>query len=446
MDYSFLMFLSNVVKKMMCCCGDRSKASNKTFLILVASCFPALAFSSPWLEATDPFLRSSLVLLSDSNQISSPVNIYPQRWSLFGDDLTNSSDALNSPSVFIAKQEVLYALNTARLNRGNNLFKVIGSTDQSSLSSFGQFNEDEMGAYISTDYLNNAFSYRLTAAYSEYNDEKELNWNNSYLSLNAGEWLFSLGSIDRWWGQGWQHNLILASYTKAAPDISASYIGHSDALGVWNFESLISKPVDSSYKNHSATRFVSKPFSIFEYGVTYQTWFSETNGNGSGDTQMALDAKLTLPHIKDLYHSVYAEIASTATVSEVGAWMVGWTGGFNILDHTARVVLESQQTTSAHDSTEWSSDDYPSSSDGVTNNTYLLDKSYSVAFYLQLKNDHSLGLVYRNSTEDDENIKSNQVTYRLPALNGMMHFGVGYENSDSDDENLIAWSGYELRF
>ncbi|ETX12708.1 hypothetical protein MUS1_03000 [Marinomonas ushuaiensis DSM 15871] len=428
------------------CCKALNRSAYKA-LMLVCGCFPAVGFSSPWLEANDPFLRSSLVLLSDSNQISSPVNIYPQRWSLFGDDLTDSNEGLISSSVFIAKQEVLYALNTARLNRGNNRFKVIGAIDQSSLSSFGQFNEDEMGAYISTDYLSNAFSYRLTAAYSEYNDEKELNWNDSYLSLNASEWLFTLGNVNRWWGQGWQHNLILASYAKAAPDVSASYIGANDFLGVWSVESLLSKPVDSAYDNHSATRLVSKPFSIFEYGMTYQTWFSDVNNSGgNSDSQIALDAKLVLPHIKNLYHSVYLEMASTSTLSELGAWMMGWTGGFNIADHNARIVLESQQTTSAHDSTSWSSGDYPSSSDGVTNNSYLLDDSYSAAFYLQLKNDHNLGLIYRNSTEDGENIKSNQVTYRLPALNGMMHFGVGHESSNTDGENFIAWSGYELRF
>jgi hypothetical protein len=440
--------MSSVNTKISWSAWSLTKSGFISAALLSLTSFSNSVFSSPWLEADDPFLRSSLVLLSDSGQISSPVNMYPLRWSMFGDDLRESKGISNAVTLMTANQEVSYALNTAKLNRGNRLFKTVSAVDTPLLPSFGQFSEDTWGVYTSIDYLSNTFSYRVTLGYSEYNDESELNWDDSYLSFNAGAWLFNLGNIDRWWGQGWQHNLILASYAKAAPDMSASYIGHDAFLGVWTVESLLSSPDNDDIEYHSATRLVSKPLSFFEYGATYQTWFADLN-NGEKDQQLALDAKFVLPPVASLYHSVYAEAASTSNMSELGAWMLGWTGSFNLADHTARIVLESQQTTDAHDATAWNLGEYPSVTDDVSNTSYLLDESHSIAFYLQFKNDHNLGLVYQESEEDDEKTASKQLTYRLPMLAGMGHFGVSFDrvvDSGGTDNNTNIWAGYEFRF
>ncbi|WP_417559384.1 capsule assembly Wzi family protein [Marinomonas sp.] len=445
------MFSSNVKKKpilrlpklsFLSCCRA-NKLVHKALLVPFLGCTSAIAVASPWLEANDPFLRSSLLLLSDSGQISSPVNHYPMRWSMFGDDLTYADR--NADSVLLANQELLYTLNSARLNRGNRLFKVVNGSNPAVPSGFGQFNEDEKGVYTSVEHLGNSFSYRLTAGYSEYQDDMTLNIDNSYLAYSSGAWLWSVGNVDRWWGQGWQHNLILGSYAKAAPDVSVSYIGENNILGVWSAESILAKPAHSDYDYHSATRLVSKPFSLFEYGVTYQTWFSGVDSI-QDEKQLALDAKLTLPSMASFYHSVYAEAASTSNQTELGAWLVGWTGSLPLGENIARIVLESQQSTDAHDATPWKSGNYPSITDGVANTTYMLDDSVSVALYLQLKNDHQIGLSYQNSTQDNEKIKTSQLTYNLPALAGMVRVGASRQQVQNSDTKTNIWAGYEFRF
>ncbi|MCV2401653.1 capsule assembly Wzi family protein [Marinomonas sp. C2222] len=386
-------------------------------------------------------------MLSDAGNISSPINIYPLRWSMFGDDLGVSKASSDAFTVTTANQEILYALNSIKLNRGNRLFKVSNSIYSPLLPSFGQFSEDEWGIYTSVDHLSRDFSYRFTIGYGEYSGESELNWNDSYLSLSAGEWLFSIGNLNRWWGQGWQHNLILASYAKSAPDMSVSYMGLNAGLGSWFFESLISSPENNDVAYHSATRLVSKPLNVFEYGVTYQVWLADLN-SGEQDQQLSIDAKLVLPSLDCLYHSVYSEVASTSNVSELGAWLIGWTGSFPIANHSARIVLESQQTTSAHDSTAWDLGDYPSVTENVSNTSYLLDESQSIAFYLQLKNDHSFGLIYQKSKEDDKETSSKQLTYRLPILSGMGHVGLSFDRTvgAGTDNDINVWAGYEFRF
>ena len=405
-------------------------------------CLPSVAFSSPWLEANDPFLRSSLVLLSDAGQLSAPVGNFPLRWSQLGDDLTYAEQ--NSDMVTMANQELLYTLNSARLNRGNSLFKVLNGTEASAASGFGQFNEDEKGLYTSVEQLGNHVSYRLGVAYSEYQNDTEFTLDNSYVAVSGGAWLWSLGNVDRWWGQGWQHNLILGSYAKAAPDASVSYVGQNAGLGVWSVESVLAQPRDSDYDYHSATRFVSKPFRLFEYGVTYQTWFSDVDA--SNDEQLAWDAKVTLPPIAHVYHSLYAEAASTADITELGAWLVGWTGGFPIGQNTARVVLESQQSTAAHDTILWKSGTYPSKTDDVANTSYLLDNGVSIAFYVQFQNDHQLGVSQQQAKQDNETTNTTQLTYSLPALAGMVRLGAAYEKAENSDNQTSLWAGYEFRF
>lgn len=422
----------------------RTPRHNKTLLALACSCASSISLASPWLEANDPFLRSSLLLMSDAGQLSAPVNQYPLRWSMPGDDLDHPA-AQDSRITREASEQLQYRLNSAKINRGNRAFKAVTGSEQSTPAGFGQFNEDQHGVYTSVEHLDNSFSYRLTAGYSEYQGDAELDFDDSYIAFNAGPWLWSIGNVDRWWGQGWQHNLILGSYAKAAPDVSVSYIGENPLLGVWSLESLIAKPSNGDYDYHSATRMVSKPFRFFEYGLTYQRWLSDQSSR-EDDEQMAIDAKLTLPSIGQLYHSIYGEAASTAELGEMGAWLVGWSGSFPVGPHTARLVWESQQATDERDTTPWHSGRYPSITDDVANTTYELDESDSVALYLQLHNDHQIGLIYQTSTIDESETSTRRVTYSFPALAGKVHLGAEFAEDEQEETDKNLWAGYEFRF
>ncbi|KZN15078.1 capsule assembly Wzi family protein [Marinomonas sp. TW1] len=417
-------------------------------VVTVSSGLSSSLIASPWLETSDPFLRSSLVLLSDAGQISAPINQYPLRWSLIGDDLNNTETESLDDYVQLARNELRYTLNSAKLNRGNKSLVMQFATDSFPASGYGELSGDKWGVSTSVDYLASSFAYRLSLAYRDHNNEEEIDWTDSYLSLNAGQWLFTVGELDYWWGQGWQHNLILASYSKATPSLNANYISHNKMLGVWSFQALMSEPEDAAYDNHGAVRMVAKPWRHVEIGATYQNWFS--GSEEEDDSQLAFDAKLTLPHVDNLYHSVYTELASTVDMAALGAWMVGWTGSMNVKDNTVRLVLETQQHTNDYDTTDWKAGSYPSTSDSVANTSYLLDDSYAIAFYVQRMNDHSIGVSYQSSKLDGESINTTKFMYRMPALSGMLQLDVIAQNdaSTSNEQHRISeWrAGYELRF
>ncbi|WP_428773735.1 capsule assembly Wzi family protein [Vibrio sp.] len=408
--------------------------------------------ASPWLEARDPFLRADLVRLSDAGQLSAPVNNYPLRWSTIGDDLGRVEHSQDAPGILRASRHVNYALNTARYGRGNRSFHALYNSEQPSDIGFGQFNRDQWGTAASYEHLANSFAFRLSTGYSKYNGEKDFTWQDSYLSLNSGRWLFSFGSLNRWWGQGWQHNLILGSSAQSVPELSVSYMGNNRLLGGWSIEALVGSPDQAVFDHHSAIRLVAKPQQWVEFGITYQTWFDGSKVSGSSH-QLALDGRLSLPELAGMHHGLYSELASTRNSGELGAYLIGWSGQFDFALHSWRLVLEKLNSTDAkqsqigfHNGTQWPQNSYPSSHKQVPRNSYPIDESLSAALYLQLENDHNLSLVYKDSMYNNDQLISTDVTYRLPALAGMVHLGIGYSNWDSTGKQTNLWTGYEFRF
>lgn len=404
--------------------------------------------ASPWLEAKDPFLRSDVTLLSDAGLLQSSVNHYPLRWASIGDDLDKSH--YDNESLARANAHVSYALNSAKYSRGNRSAKVVTGNEPSPSVGFGQFNQDEWGAYVSYEALENSFAFRVSTGYAKQHGDDQFVWDDCYLSLNAGAWLFSIGKLDKWWGQGWQHNLVLGSSSSSTTDLSASYLGKNAFLGGWSAEAIVGFADDASFERFSASRFTSKPLDWLDLGVTYQTWFDGTKIH-SGDKQLAVDAKASLPSFDRLYHSIYAEIASTHDIAEAGAYLYGWTGQLDAFNQTWRLVLERQESTAAKENENaqgWTNVMYPSSHDGISRNTYLLDKSTSASLYLQMENDHKLSVVLQDSYQDQNRYKNTNVIYQFPAVAGMVHAGIGYsqQTGDKTENSTSVWTGYEFRF
>jgi hypothetical protein len=405
---------------------------------------PIYSTASPWLESDDPFIRADLQLLADAGAVSAPTSHYPLRWSLLGDELNHTHDKAELAK---AGRHIEHALSNARYQRGNLRAKAFYADNVPLYQGYGQFTSEEWGGYTSYDHLEDDFAFRVSSGYSKYGGDEDFKWNDSYLALNAGSWLLTVGSLERWWGQGWQHNLIIGSSAQPTPELSISYMGDNTLLGNWSAEALIGLDDKPSY--HNALRLVAKPAKVWELGVTYQTWADDMASNGD-DSQLAVDSKLALPEVAGIYHAIYTELASSSNGSELGAWLAGWSGQFDIAEQTLRIVLEKQKQTNNESAAEWDKGQYPHYGDGAYRNTYLRDNSYSAAAYLQLENDHKLALIYQKAdittvSANKQATNSTQITYRLPALAGMVHLGASYsQTGDSNEKNL--WTGYEFRF
>jgi len=109
-------------------------------------------------------------------------------------------------------------------------------------------------------------------------DATETQFNGSYIAGVLGEWVLGVGAIDRWWGAGWQSNLIMTNNARPVPGLmfrtrrSQSFESPwLSWLGDWQFVSFIGQMESDRVVPEAkltAMRFTFKPHSQIELGVS----------------------------------------------------------------------------------------------------------------------------------------------------------------------------------
>ncbi|PKG37506.1 capsule assembly Wzi family protein [Psychromonas sp. Urea-02u-13] len=407
--------------------------------------FPLWVNASPWLETNDPFIRADLQLLADAGLLDAPINHYPLRWATFSDDIRNKD---SEPSASFAQKHINYMLMSAKVQRGKKYAKTVIGSSPPSATGFGQTNKDEWGVYAGYENMFEDFSFRINSGYSKYatdnGSEQDFVWNDSYLALNAGKFLLTVGAIDRWWGPSWQHNLSFANYGQSNPSISINYLGDQlPMLGYWSLETVF-EFLESDFEYLSSTRLIIKPLRFLELGATYQ--MTEKDDMDNSLNQYGLDGRLSLPSFSNLYHGLFASFTSFDYEQQNSAHIIGWDGQFNIYENSVRIVLEKQSV----DESEFKKFTDKQRYQHKEINSLQWGNSLSLAFYLQFINDHKMSLIYRDSEGSSYyQEQSLQLDYRFPLSIGQFHLGLGQSDvimRSSKNSETNFWSGYELRF
>ncbi|QCP02465.1 capsule assembly Wzi family protein [Salinivibrio kushneri] len=420
--------------------------------------------ASPWLEANDPFLRADLTALSDAGELKGPINHYPLRWSSFYDDTEpRKHDTAGQSALMTARDNMLttarnhvrYRAHAAKFNRAPIEFDLYWANDPANALDYGDTPRHEWLIGSAYQYMSNRFAFKVANQYRrEANGDKEYTWQGSYLALNDGRWLFTIGQIDRWWGQGWQHNLIWGNQSSSAPSASVSYLGeHLPVLGYWSLETVYQLPDKTGYDTHWAARLVSKPIRQFQHGISYQKW-QDPNGERRISEQWAWDTKLALPAFDwPISHAIYTELASNYQGQELATSLVGWSGQTEIAQQSVRLVFEEQTTYDGFESSLANTPavDQQLSSDqlGGNSTTYGLDNSRSVAVYTQFSNDHAVKLMLADREQTTHNWHEIEASYRLPVAMAMVTLGASQTDDDAPnvaDANTRFWLKYQLRF
>ncbi|WBA10887.1 capsule assembly Wzi family protein [Salinivibrio kushneri] len=420
--------------------------------------------ASPWLEANDPFLRADLTALSDAGELKGPINHYPLRWSSFYDDTEpRKHDTAGKSALMTARDNMLntarnhvrYRAHAAKFNRAPIEFDLYWANEPATALDYGDTPRHEWLIGSAYQYMSNRFAFKVANQYRrEANGDKEYTWQGSYLALNDGRWLFTLGQIDRWWGQGWQHNLIWGNQSSPAPSASVSYLGeHLPVLGYWSLETVYQLPDKTGYDTHWAARLVSKPIRQFQHGISYQKW-QDPNGERRISEQWAWGAKLALPAFDwPVSHALYTELASNYQGQELATSLIGWSGQTEIAQQSVRLVFEEQTTYDGFESSLANTPavDQQLSSDqlGGNSTTYGLDNSRSVAVYTQFSNDHAVKFMLADREQTTHNWLEIEASYRLPVAMAMVTLGASQTDDDAPnvaDANTRFWLKYQLRF
>ena len=199
------------------------------------------SYASPWASPNDERLRSDVELLAKFGLVSGPINSWPISWKQITSSLYKAEEQnipsyvsralmrVNGkiPSEFNVKAKVYYS-NKPKFFRG---YEKTGRSDFLA-ESILEYNLDHTSIHLNAGYDNNG----------------EINFDDSYISQDLGNWSIYAGRVDRWWGPGKESSTLLSTNARPMPTIGIRRIEAVpfnskwlNWIGAWQGEFFVSK-------------------------------------------------------------------------------------------------------------------------------------------------------------------------------------------------------------
>lgn len=194
---------------------------NKTISALVLSLTMASTNAEPWVDTSNVFLRANIQLLADKGIIKTPVTTFPLMWH----DIVRDLDDVYLSTLDNATQEAyLYVKHQLKLaKRNNKTFSVNIANEDKRFTSFGEDFRDNNNFNVSTSFVTDNLASKISTNYNNSpNDDDDIRLDGSYGAFFWGNWVFSAGMQDRWWGPGIDTSLSLTSNARPMPALALS--------------------------------------------------------------------------------------------------------------------------------------------------------------------------------------------------------------------------------
>lgn len=182
------------------------------------------AIAGPWIDPGDAVLRHDIRVLADAGIIQRPTLAWPLGWGGISEDLDarGRADNLNMAE-YAAMGRVSRRRSEETEPEVVRIAAEAALVDKpSTLRGFQALPRGEQQASASAEWIGDRFAARIeaTAANDDPIDDKEYRLDGSYAAVAIGNWMLSVGSLDRWWGPGWDSSLVLSSSARPIPAIS----------------------------------------------------------------------------------------------------------------------------------------------------------------------------------------------------------------------------------
>lgn len=186
---------------------------------LVLFLLAPLCAATPWMDAGDSRLRHHIQVLADATLIRVPVNTWPLMWSGVIHDVSLVRGKVLSPAQRRAVEYITVAFERQTGTHYHAAMQV--AERRNPLRGFGDTRRDEQNIHLAADYVGEVWAGRLQVGWAENPlDERQYQLDGSYLTGLWGNWAFTMGSLDRWWGPGWESGLILSNNARPIPGFS----------------------------------------------------------------------------------------------------------------------------------------------------------------------------------------------------------------------------------
>ncbi len=203
-------FLINAIKS--------SQKSMKKVFVFFLIIFPSALTAAPQVQPGDVILRHNIQILADRGIISSPITTWPLAWDDLLEDLGSSDDNLSGEILSVFNHVLARAIEET----SHGKFKFGGgltiSNDPMNIRGFSNTPRETSEATGSFSWLdkNLTIDIKLSSVVTS-SGERQVRADGSQISLKLGNWSFGASIMDRWWGPGWDGNLILSSNARPIP-------------------------------------------------------------------------------------------------------------------------------------------------------------------------------------------------------------------------------------
>ena len=199
------------------------RARRTWLLALIAASGRGLARADPWLAPGDEGLRSDIQLLADAGILRGPVTTWPMSW----------------PD--IARDVLAARVNRSRCGHGGGTAARAATGRACLVARICGRRHSRAAAPTSPTCCANSRTRRARKARSrcapagspitsrvnlqgsyvaDPDDDKDFRADGSYLGVNFGNFMFSAGFMERWWGPGWDGSLILSTNARPIPSVT----------------------------------------------------------------------------------------------------------------------------------------------------------------------------------------------------------------------------------
>lgn len=250
---------------------------NKLIAAITPLFFCPQLIAEPWVDTSNIFLRSNIQLLADQGLINTPVTTFPLMWHDIARDLkviqlSNLTDREKNAYSYVSHQ-----FRLAKQSR--QTLKANLATDTKRFAGYGDAFRDNNSVTLSSSFMTDSLAANITSSYTHSPDDGDkVRLDGSYIAAFVGNWVFSAGKQDRWWGPAWDTSLSLTNNARPMPALA---ISRKSAIGLdipftdhsipWTVTSFMGIMDDDRVINDALLwgfRLNFKPAANWEVGIT----------------------------------------------------------------------------------------------------------------------------------------------------------------------------------
>ncbi len=200
------------------------------------------AWAEPWIEAGDATMRRDIELLAAHSIIRGPVTMWPLPWAQVTDSLANMPQRAFPPHVEAALARVRAAVPTVRDYRGFG-YEIQGgaASREKTMRGFDGGVRENVDLGVSADKHWGSTYAKLSLGWRDGQPGKDVHFDNSYLAQALGNWVIYGGTLDQWWGGGWDAGMLLSNNARPYPRVGIQRLNPKPFetrwlswLGPWN--------------------------------------------------------------------------------------------------------------------------------------------------------------------------------------------------------------------